>query len=221
MIRVFLADDHPIVRTGVQLMLDGQADMNVIGVAGNGRAAVREVMKLRPDVAVMDITMPELNGIDATEQICEKNPSTRVIILSMHSDMPHVFRALRAGASGYVMKESEAEELISAVRAVHNGGRHLSEPIAEKLIDDYILHYRYIEQGDPLSKLSSREKEILLYVVQGKTSKEIGSALGLSKKTVNTYRYRVMEKLSITDIPGLVRFGMQNGLTPENIPYQP
>jgi RNA polymerase sigma factor (sigma-70 family) len=212
-IRVFLADDHAIIRDGVQLILGSQPDMKVVGVAANGRDAVSRAVKLRPDIAVMDITMPELNGIDAAEQIIERSPSTGVIILSMHSDVPHVFRALRAGAKGYVMKESGSEELIGAVRTVYGGGRYLSRPIEEEMIDDYLLQHRYMEAGEPISKLSSREREILSLVVEGKTSREIGAALGISQKTVNTYRYRIMEKLAITDIPGLVRFGIQNSLT--------
>ncbi len=214
-IRIFLADDHAVVRGGVQQILGSQPDMRVVGVAGNGRDAVREIMKLRPDIAVMDITMPELNGIDAAEQISEKSPSTRVIILSMHSDLPHVFRSLRAGARGYVTKESGAEELISAVRTVQGGGRYMSRAIEDELIDDYLLQRGHVGSAEPLSKLSSREREVLSLVVEGRTSGEIGVALGISRKTVNAYRYRVMEKLAIADFPGLVRLGIQAGLGTE------
>ncbi len=212
-ISLFLVDDHAIVRNGLRMILEYQPDMQVVGTAANGRDAVRQVSRLRPDVVLMDIVMPELNGIDATEQITEKNPSTKVIILSMYSDTPHIFRALRAGASGYVMKEGGETELISAVRAVHSGRRFLSGPIEERLIDNYIMDHGSFEVGDPLSSLSPRERQIFTLLVEGKTTRVIGATLGLSQKTVNTYRYRIMDKLSISDAPSLIRFGIENGLT--------
>jgi len=213
-IKVFLADDQTIVRDGLKCLLEGEMDIQVAGAAGNGRDAVRQVSKLRPDVAVLDITLRELNGIDATAQIVENSPSTRVIILSAHADLPNVIRAFKAGASGYVAKDSPGRELVKAIRTVLRGGRHLSAEISEKVVEDYILRRGQIKMSDLLSKLSGREREVLGLIVQGRTSREMGAMLGLSPKTVNTYRYRLMEKLCISDIPGLVRFGIRNGLAP-------
>ena len=213
-IRVFLADDQAILRDGLKSLLEGEMDIQVVGMAGNGRDAVRQVSKIRPDIVVMDIAMRELNGIDATRQIVEASPSTHVIILSMHDDLPNVVRALKAGASGYVAKESPGSELVKAIRAVLRGGRHLSAEISERVVEDYILRRGEIKMSDLLSTLSLREREVLEFIVQGRTSKEIGAQLRLSPKTVNTYRYRLMEKLCISDIPGLVRFGIRNGLAP-------
>ena len=213
-IRVFLADDHTILRDGLRLLINSEPDMEVVGEASNGRDAVHRATRIRPDVTVMGITMPELNGIDATMQIMELMPSARILILSTHCDTLNVFRALRAGASGYVTKESEGKELISAIRTVYRGGRHLSSELSEKLIDDYIFQYGRTGVSDPLARLSRRERQILELTVEGKSSKEIGLMLCLSPKTANTYRYRLMEKLGIKDLPGLIRFGIQSGLAP-------
>lgn len=212
-IRVFLADDHAVVRDGLRALLEAQDDITVVGDAANGRQAVDQVRKLRPDVVVMDIAMPELNGIEATQQIRESCPSTQVVILSMHSSPEHVFRALQAGARGYLIKESAGKEVAMAVRALHAGRRYFSRQITDTVIDDYIHQRQFSSDQSPLGSLSPREREVLQLVVEGKSSVEIAEILFLSPKTVETYRSRVMEKLGIHDLPGLVKFAIQQGLT--------
>jgi DNA-binding NarL/FixJ family response regulator len=213
-VTVFLADDHAIVRDGLRFLLEAQEDIEVIGDAADGRDAVRRVEQVQPDVAIVDIAMPELNGIEATEQICRACPSCQVIILSMHSTAEHIFRALRAGARGYLLKESAGVEVVHAVRAVHAGQRYLSQKISEQVITDYMHQREIIETQSPLARLSPREREILQLVVEGKSSAEIADVLFLSSKTVDTYRSRLMGKLNIKDLPSLVKFAIQHGLTP-------
>ena len=213
-ITVFLADDHAVVRDGLRVLLEAQPDIRVAGDAANGRETVRQVVRLRPDVAVLDIAMPELNGIEAAQRITQDCPSTRVIILSMHSTTEHVFRALQAGARGYVLKESAGIEVVNAVRAVHAGRRYLSQKISDRLIDDYVVQRQAAEAESPLARLSSRERQVLQLVVEGKSSADIAGVLFLSLKTVETYRSRLMQKLGISDLPGLVKFAIQHGLTP-------
>ncbi len=213
-IKVFLADDHAVVREGLRFILEAQGDIIVVGEATNGRQAVRQAQQLNPDVVVMDIAMPELNGIETTYQIRETCPSTEVVILSMYSTSEHIFRALQAGALGYVLKESAGEEIVKAVRVVHGGRHYLCQQIAETAIDDYVRRRQASQDRSPLERLSSREREILQLVVEGKTSVEIAEILYISSKTVETYRSRLMHKLGISDIPGLVKFAIQHGLTP-------
>ena len=213
-IKVFLADDHAVVREGLRFILEAQGDIVVVGEATNGRQAVQKVQQLNPDVVVMDIAMPELNGIEATYQIRETCPSTEVVILSMYSTSEQIFQALQAGARGYVLKESAGEEIVKAVRVVHGGRRYLHQQIAETAIDDYVRRRQASHDRSPLERLSSREREILQLVVEGKTSAEIAEILYISSKTVETYRSRLMHKLGISDIPGLVKFAIQHGLTP-------
>ena len=211
-ITVFVADDHAVVRDGLRVLLEAQQDLRVVGDAADGRSAVKLVAELRPDVAIMDVAMPGLNGIEATRQICESCPGVRVIILSMHSTSEHVFRALRAGAFGYLLKESAGEQVVNAVRAVHQGHRYLSQRISDQVIDDYARQREAAEVESPLARLSPREGEILQLVVEGKSSAEIADILSLSSKTVETYRSRLMQKLDIGDLPSLVKFAIKHGL---------
>jgi DNA-binding NarL/FixJ family response regulator len=212
-IKTLIADDHAIVRDGLTALLEAQGNCAVIGTASNGRDAVRLAREYKPDLVIMDISMPELNGIEATGQIMQIKPETKVIILSMHSGPEHIFRALKAGARGYLMKESAGKELVQAVRAVTAGNRYLSRKIDDILIDDYIRNREPKDLKEPLERLSSREKEILQLVVEGKSSRKIAETLYLSPKTVETYRSRLMDKLGIRDIPGLVKFAIQEGIT--------
>lgn len=212
-ITVYLADDHTVVRDGLRSLLEGQGDISVIGDAADGRVAVKEIAKIKPDVVVMDIAMPELNGIEATRTITQDNPSTQVIILSMHSTLEHICRALQAGAHGYLLKESAGVEVVTAVRTVHSNHRYLSQKISDKLVDDLSYRLENVVAKSPLSCLSPREREVLQLVVEGKTSLEIASTLSLSVKTVETYRSRMMHKLGIGDLPTLVKFAIQHGLT--------
>lgn len=209
-IKVLLADDHAIVRDGLKMVLQAQTDIRVVGEATDGRGAVQQAVQHEPDVAVMDIAMPLLNGIEATEQIRDRCPETEVLILSMHSNAEHIFRALQAGALGYVLKESAGAEVIDAVRSVYAGKRYLGGKIADTVIEDYI---RQRHTASPLESLSPRERQILQLVVEGRTSAEIAEVLSLSPKSVETYRSRMMQKLGICDMPSLVKFAIQHGLT--------
>ncbi len=209
-INVLIADDHAVVRDGLRLLLENQSDIRVIGEVADGRAAVEAALRLKPDVVIMDLAMPLLNGADATAQIVEKQETARVVMLSMHSTVEHVFRALQAGALGYLRKESAGSEVVDAVRTVHAGRRYLSQKITESVVDDYI-HKRTVDS--PLESLSQREREILQMLVEGKSGTEIARLLHVSPKTVDTYRSRMMQKLGISDLPGLVKFALQHGLT--------
>jgi DNA-binding NarL/FixJ family response regulator len=213
-IGVFLADDHAVVRDGLRALLEAQPDMRVIGDAANGRDTVRQVARLCPDVVVLDIAMPELNGIEAAREIAQVSPATQVIILSMHSTTEHIFQALQAGVRGYLLKESAGIEVVNAIRAVHTGQRYLSQKISDTMIDDYIRQRQAAQVKSPLARLSLRERQVLQLVAEGKSSAEIADILSLSLKTVETYRSRLMHKLGISDLPGLVRFAIQHGLTP-------
>ena len=213
-ITVFLADDHAVFRDGLRFLLEAQGDIKVVGGAANGREAVRQVAQLCPDVVVMDIVMSELNGIEATRQICETYPSVRVVILSMHYATEYVFRALQAGAHGYLLKESAGIEVVNAIRAVHAGHRYLSQKLSDKVIDDYVRQREAAEAMGPLVRLTPREREVLQLVAEGNSSTEIAEALSVSRKTIDTYRSRITRKLGISDIPGLVRFAIRSGLIP-------
>ena len=210
MTAVVLADDHTVVRDGLRVLLEAHSDISVVGDAANGRQAVRLALQLHPDVVVMDIAMPELNGIEAAQQMHDASPSTQVLILSMHSTTEHIFRALQAGARGYLLKDSAGAEVVAAVRAVHAGRRYLSRKIASTVLDDYISER---SRATPLDSLSPRERQILQLVAEGKSSAETAALLFLSPKTVDTYRSRMMQKLGIGDLPGLVKFAIQHGVT--------
>src|ERR671935_1455510 len=207
-IRVLIADDHGVVAEGLKHLIEAQADLQVIGIVADGREAVRLSRDSQPDVVVMDLSMPELNGADATRAILERDPKCRVIVLSMYAEREYVRRALKAGATGYVVKRSAAKELVDAIRAVHAGQRYLSPRVADVVIDDYAAD----ERDDPLARLSAREREVLQLLAEGKTGAEIAQRLALSPKTVETYRARLVEKLGIRDVAGLVRFAIQHGI---------
>jgi DNA-binding NarL/FixJ family response regulator len=213
-ISVFLADDHAIIRDGLRLILETQGDITVVGEAANGREAVHKIKELCPDIVIMDIVMPELNGIDATIQITETCPSTNVIILSVLDTSEYIFEALKAGAKGYILKESAGEEVVQAIRRVQSGHHYLSQEISEAVITDYIKRRGYNEEKSPLKSLSRREREILQLVVEGKSATEISDILFISPKTVETYKSRIMQKLNIKDLPSLVRYAIKHGISP-------
>jgi DNA-binding NarL/FixJ family response regulator len=212
-ITVTLADDHAVVRDGLRFLLEAQPDIRVVSDAATGRDAVQQAVTLCPDVVVMDIAMPELNGIESTRRIVQNCRSTQVIILSMYSTSEHIFQALQAGARGYLLKESAGIEVADAVRVVHAGRRYLSSAISDRLIDDYVRQRQAAEAKGPLARLSPREWEILQLVVEGESNADIADTLCLSPKTVETYRSRLMHKLGIGDLPSLVKFAIQHGLT--------
>ena len=209
-ITVFLADDHRVLRDGLRILLESQDDIQVVGDAENGNEAIEGILSTEPNVAVMDITMPELNGIDAAQIVHETLPEIGIVILSIHSDLEHVFRALQAGAQGYLLKESAGSEVISAVRAVYLGRRYLSPSIRDAVTEAY-MHDRQVQS--PLELLSLREREVLQLTVEGYSSNEIAEKLELSPKTIETYRSRLMGKLSVHDLPELVRFAIKHGIT--------
>ena len=211
-ITVLIVDDHRVILDGLRLLLETEDDIKVIGEAVNGREAIRKARELNVDIIIMDIAMPELNGIEATMQISKFSPGTRVIILSMHSTTEHINRAFKAGAHGYLLKESTGKELLDAVRAVFSGRRYVSKKIADILLDDFVDHPGDSLGKPPLECLSPREREIMQLVAEGKTSLEIANIIFLSPKTVETYRSRLMQKLGVKNIPDLVKFSIQNGL---------
>jgi DNA-binding NarL/FixJ family response regulator len=206
---VFVADDHAVLRDGLATLLAAQPDMEVVGTAANGREAVVEVVRLAPRVAIIDISMPELDGIEAARQILTANPNIHVMILSMHAGAQHVFHALEAGVRGYLLKESASREVIEAVRIVQAGRRYLSPRVAE-IVAQGVTDRSGVS---PLSSLSQREREILKLVADGHSSAEIGTLLHLSPKTVDTYRSRMMQKLHVTDLAGVIKLAIQHGLT--------
>ncbi len=206
-IRILLADDHAVVRQGFKMILGAQPEMEIVGEAGNGREAVEAAGKLRPDVVVMDVAMPELNGVEATRRIVQSSPHTRVLALSMHKDAVYVREVLRAGARGYLLKDAPAGDLLSAVRSVASGEGYLSPAISNAVLDDYRRHVT-----NPLDLLTSREREVLQMLAEGKTNKEIAGVLHLSVYTVDAHRGRIMEKLNLHSINDLVRFAVRNGL---------
>jgi DNA-binding NarL/FixJ family response regulator len=210
-IRVFLAEDHGVVRDGLTYLLEAQSDINVVGSAEDGYQAIAQVKIRQPDIVLMDISMPKLNGIEATPRIISASPRTRIIILSMHADAEHIHRALKAGAYGYLLKESAGEEVIAAVRQVYLGRRYLSQKVYAVIADDQAFRLSGEKKDPSMESLSIRELETFQMVVEGKTSLEIAQALNISQKTVETYRSRISEKLGIHDIPGIVKFAIKHG----------
>ena len=206
-IRVLIADDHGVVAEGLRHLVEAEADMQVVACAADGREAVRLALEARPDVVLMDLSMPELNGAEATRAIVQADRGCRVIVLSMYAEAEYVRRALKAGASGYVVKRSAGREVVEAIRAAHAGQRYLSARVAGA-----VLGAAAGGGDDPLARLSAREREVLQLIAEGRTGAEIAGRLALSPKTVETYRARLIEKLGIRDVPGLVRFAIQRGL---------
>jgi DNA-binding NarL/FixJ family response regulator len=210
-ITVLVVDDHTVVRDGLRYLLDAEEGIEVVGAAADGREALKEAEKLRPDVVLMDVAMPGLNGIEATRRFRKAFPDSKVLILSMYQSSEYIYRALDAGAQGYLVKESTGHEVAAAIREVHAGRRYLCSRIADTILEQYIRNCR---ASGPLESLNGREREILQLVVEGRTSAEIAGQVSLSTKTVETYRSRIMRKLGIDDLPNLVKFAIQHGVTP-------
>ena len=208
MIRILIADDHAVVAEGLKHLIEAQPDMQVVAIVGDGREAVRRAGELRPEVVLMDLSMPELNGADATRVLLEHQSGCKVIVLSMYAEHEYVRRALRAGAVGYVVKRSAGKDVVDAIRAVQAGQRYLSPLVADAVIEPDAS----AAKDDRLARLSTREREVLQLLAEGKTGSEIAQRLALSPKTVETYRARLVEKLGIRDVAGLVRFAIQRGI---------
>jgi DNA-binding NarL/FixJ family response regulator len=206
-IHILLADDHAVVRQGFKMILAAQPDMEIVGEAGNGREALDLAGQLQPDVIVMDVAMPELNGIEATRRVADISPRSRVLALSMHKDSVYVREILRAGARGYLLKDSIASDLLAAVRAIARGEGYLSPGVSDAVLNDYRRHVT-----DPIDLLTSREREVLQMIAEGKTNKEIATVLNLSVYTVDAHRGRIMEKLNLHSVTDLVRFAVRCGL---------
>ncbi len=208
-IRILLADDHSVVRQGFRMILASQPDMEIVGEASNGREAVEQTESLQPDVVVMDVAMPELNGIEATRRLGASAPRTRVLALSMHKDSVYVREILRAGARGYLLKDAIDRDLLAAVRAVARGEGYLSPAVSDAVLTDYRKHVT-----DPLDLLTSREREVLQMIAEGRTNKEIATVLNLSVYTVDAHRGRIMEKLCVDSVAELVRLAEKTGIDP-------
>jgi DNA-binding NarL/FixJ family response regulator len=205
-LRVLIADDHGIVRAGVKLLLDRQPDIEVVAEAEDGVEAVEKVIEHRPDVAVLDVSMPRMTGLQATHEIKQQAPGTQILILSMHDDERYLFEALRAGAAGYVLKRAADQDLVDAVRAAGRGEPFLTASAQQTLIRDFL------ERGDQPDELTPREQEVVKLIAEAHTNKEIAEILHLSEKTVESHRGRVLQKLGMRDRVELVRYAIRQGL---------
>jgi DNA-binding NarL/FixJ family response regulator len=211
-IRILLADDHAIVRKGLRYLLDHRAECDVVGEAVDGREAVKLSEELEPDIVIMDIGMPLLNGIDATSAIIKRNPRTSVIVLSMHIDEDYVLRALTAGVKGYLLKDTAEVDLARAIEAVQKGKTYFSPEITEVLLEDYVHQLRSRGLQDSYELLTQREKEVLQLLAEGKSNKEVATILGLSPLTVDTHRGNLMQKLSLHSTADIVLYAVRKKL---------
>ena len=209
-LRVLLADDHPVVRGGLKALIAAQPDMEVIGEAGDGHAAVRQAVALRPDVAVVDLSMPGLGGAEATEQILRATPEVKVLALTAHQDRGYLQLLLKAGAAGYVLKQAAGEDLVRAIRAVAAGQTYLDPAVAGQLVAGLVGRHSAGPVGTG-AELSDREAEVLRLIAQGHALKQIAAALDVSARTVETYRARAMEKLGLLNRSDIVRYALQRG----------
>jgi len=210
--RIILADDHAIVREGLRSMLENELNMIVLAQAESGRTAIDLAVKLRPDIVIMDISMPDLNGIEATQRIVAEAEGVRVIALSMHSDKRYVAEMLKAGASGYLLKHSALDELERAIQTVLSGRTYVSPSIAGVMVKDYVEHLKAKAEG-PTSLLTAKEREVLQLIAEGKSTKEIAGKLNVSVPTIETHRQHIMEKLDLHTVAELTKFAIREGLT--------
>ncbi len=207
---VLLADDHRLVRSGIRSLLESIEGVTIAGETGDGREALELIAKLRPDIAILDVTMPGLNGLEVAARVGGVSPGTRVVILTMHAGETYVAQALRAGAAGFLLKDSAVSELEAALEAVSAGGNYLSPAVSRKVVSSFLRGEG--PPADPLQGLTARQREVLQMIAEGRSTKEIAADLGLSVKTVETHRAQIMERLEIHDVAGLVRFAIRAGL---------
>jgi DNA-binding NarL/FixJ family response regulator len=211
-LEVFIAEDHNLVRSGIRALLDAAPDLKVVGEAANGRQAVEMVRQLRPGLVLMDVAMPELNGIEAARQVLADNAQARVIMLSMHEDRHYVFESLKAGATGYVLKSAAFQDLIAAIATVMSGKNYISPALSDTVMNDYIRRAQGDEENTELGRLSGREREVLQLIAEGNSSAEVAEVLHISVRTVDTHRHNIMNKLEIHSIAGLTKFAIRHGL---------
>jgi two-component system response regulator NreC len=211
-IRILLADDHTVMRRGIRLLLESQPEFSVVAEASDGRQAVQQAEESQPDVAVVDIAMPNLSGIEAAQRIVTALPNTAIVILSMHSDEGYVLRALKAGAKGYLLKDSAEGDLIEAIKAVHQGKTFFSPEISKMLVEDYVREIRTRGAEDSYDLLTPREREILQLLAERKSNKEIALALNLSPYTIETHRRNLQEKLNLHSLAELILYAVRKGV---------
>jgi DNA-binding NarL/FixJ family response regulator len=211
-ITIFLADDHTIVRQGLAKLLEGEPDLRIVGEAENGREAVAKVEKLKPDIVLMDIAMPMLNGIEATRQIRSVCPQSKIIILSMHSHDRYISELFGLGASGYLLKSSTGTDIINAIHAALRGSTYLSPSISDKVIEDYLSLKKKSQQDDLYNRLSNREREVFQMIAEGRSTRQIAEILCLSPSTVKTHRSNIMEKLEMDNISHLIQYAIHLGI---------
>lgn len=211
-LRLLIGDDHRLVRHGLRKILETRPEWEVVAEVGDGRDAVARAAELQPDVAILDIGMPLLNGIDAAQQIVQKSPKTRVLILSMHADEAYVTRALKAGATGYLLKDSADTDLLNGVAAVAAGHSFFSPTVAKLMLDDYVRRVSHAETADKYTTLSPREREIFQLVAEGRTNREVADILEISAATVETHRARILQKLEIHNTAELVLYAVRRGI---------
>jgi len=209
-VRVLLADDHKLVRAGFRAMLDSLGDVEIVGETGDGREALELIRQHRPDVALLDITMPSLTGLEVAARVANEMQNVRIIILSMHTTEDYIARAVRAGVSGYLLKNADPVELELALRAAVNGQMYMSPTVSKQLVDDYLR--RMGPDAGPEEQLTARQREILQLIAEGKSTKDIAVTLDLSIKTVETHRKDLMDRLGIHDVAGLVRYAIRAGI---------
>jgi DNA-binding NarL/FixJ family response regulator len=210
---ILLVEDHTLVRSGIRSLLEGSAEVKVVGEAAGGRAALELCETLSPDIVLTDVEMRELNGIETTRQVCAAHPNIKVIILSMYGSAQYVLESLRAGASGYVLKDAAFNELLAAIKSVAAGHRYLSPPLVDIVTDDCARRADGKASVNDLDKLSAREREILQLVAEGHSSGEVAGLLHISVRTVDTHRFNLMQKLDIHSIAGLTKFAISHGMT--------
>lgn len=211
-IKILIADDHTIVRQGMRKLLEGYSDIEIVGESQDGDETVEAAERLAPEIVIMDISMPGLSGLEATRQIRKKYPAVKILILTMHAEKEYIFQILQSGASGYLLKGSPVEELVTAIRAVDRGESYLSPPVSKSIIEHYITRSGIKTQTVVRSQpLTTREREVLRLIAEGHTSKSIATRLSLSSKTIETHRSHIMQKLNIHNAAGLIRYAIQKG----------